>query len=147
MKKIENWLIWPIVVLVFCSISKYGDTTTDVHFSDTYYVIKNSFITGWFLAWLLIVFFLFKLVRRRHQFVNAKFAATYILLTVLLFAVSWGSGFFGGGSPAGYSDSQLDKLIFYDKVREVTAFCLLLTQVIFLGYFVVQLLKKPVIQR
>jgi hypothetical protein len=122
MKKIENWLLWPILVLVFCSISKYGDTTTDVHFSDTYYVIKNSFITGWFLAWLLIVFFLFKLVRRRHQGV-----------------------FLGGGSPAGYSDSQLDKLIFYDKVREVTAFGLLLTQVIFLGYVVVQILKKPTV--
>jgi uncharacterized membrane protein len=147
MKKIENWLLWAILILIFCSISKYGDTTTDVHFSDTYYVINNSFITGWFLAWLLIVFFLFKLIRRRHQFVNRKFAAAYIVLTVLLFTVSWGSGFLGGGSPAGYSDSQLDKLIFYDKVREATAAGLLLTQVIFLVYFVVQLLKKPVVSK
>lgn len=147
MKKIENWLLWPILVLIFCSISKYGDTTTDVHFHDTYYVINNSFITGWFLAWLLIVFFLFKLIRRRHQFVNARFTIMYIVLTVLFFTVSWGSGFLGGGSPAGYSDSQLDKLIFYDKVRTLTAVGLLATQVIFVVYFVIQLLKKPVIQR
>jgi hypothetical protein len=147
MKKIENWLLWPILVLIFCSISKYGDTTTDVHFNDTYYVINNNFITGWFLAWLLIVFFLFKLIRRRHQFVNVKFAATYIVLTVLFFTVSWGSGFLGGGSPAGYSDSQLDKLIFYDKVRSLTAVGLLATQVIFLVYFVVKLLKKPVVSK
>lgn len=147
MKKTENWLLLPILVLIFCSISKYGDTTTDIQLSDTYYVINNNIITGWFLAWLLIVFFLFKLIRRRHQFVHTKFAAAYIILTVLFFGISWGSGFFGGGSPAGYSDSQLDKLIFYDRVREVTAFGLLLMQVIFVVYFVIQLIKKPVIQR
>ena len=147
MKKIENLLFWPILVLIFCSISKYGDTTTDVHFSDTYYVINNSFITGWFLAWLLIVFFLFKLIRRRHHFVHTKFAAAYIMLTVLFFGISWASGFFGGGSPAGYSDSQLDKLIFYDNLRTQSALCLVATQVIFLIYFVVQLLKKPVVSK
>jgi hypothetical protein len=145
MKKTENWLLWVILVLIFCSISKYGDTTTDIHFNDTYYVINNNLITGWFLAWLLIVFFLFRLIRRRHQMVHNKFAITYIVLTVLFFTISWASGFIGGGSPAGYSDSQLDKLIFYDKVRGVTAIGLLATQVIFLVYFIVQLLKKPVI--
>jgi hypothetical protein len=146
MKKIENWLFWPILILIFCSISKYGDTATDIHWNDTFYVINNSFITGWFLAWLLIVFFLFKLIRRRHQAINNKFAITYIVLTVLFFSISWLSGFMGGGSPAGYSDSQIDKLIFYNQVRVVTALGLLVTQVIFLVYFVVQLLKKPVIQ-
>jgi hypothetical protein len=130
MKKIENWLLWPILILIFCSISKYGDTATDIHWNDTFYVINNSFITGWFLAWLLIVFFLFKLIRRRHQAINNKFAITFM----------------GGGSPAGYSDSQIDNLIFYNQVRVVTALGLLVTQVIFLVYFVVQLLKKPVIQ-
>jgi heme/copper-type cytochrome/quinol oxidase subunit 1 len=144
MKKIENLLFWPVLVLIFCSISKYGNTTTDVHLHDTYYVIANSYITGWFLAWLLVVFFLFRVIRRRHNYINTKFAITYLLLTVVLFTISWGSGFVGGGSPAGYSDSQLDKLIFYDKVRSVTAGGLLVTQVIFLVYFVVQLLKKPV---
>lgn len=145
MKKIENWLLWPILVLIFCSISKYGDTTTDIQLNDTYYVINNNIITGWFLVWLLIVFFLFKLIRRRHHTVNTKFAVAYIVLTVLFFGVSWGSGFFGGGSPAGYSDSQLDKLIFYDKLRTQTILGLVLIQVIFLVYFIVQLLKKPVI--
>jgi hypothetical protein len=146
MKRIENWLLWPILILIFCSISKYGDTATDIHWNDTFYVINNSFITGWFLAWLLIVFFLFKLIRRRHQAINNKFAILYIVLTVLFFSISWASGFMGGGSPAGYSDSQVDKLILYNKVRIVTALGLLVTQVIFLVYFVVQLLKKPVIQ-
>lgn len=65
------------------------------------------------------------------------------MLTVLLFGVSWASGFLGGGSAAGYSDSQLDKLMFYDQVRVITALGLLATQIIFLAYFVVQLLKKP----
>jgi hypothetical protein len=143
MKKIENFLFWPVLVLVFCSISKYGDTPTDVHWNDTFFVIKNSIITGCFLAWLIIVIMLFKLIRRRHQQVNTKFAITYIVLTLLLFGVSWASGFLGGGSPAGYSDSQLDTLIFYNQVRIITALGLLVVQVIFLVYFVVQLLKKP----
>jgi hypothetical protein len=69
------------------------------------------------------------------------------VLTLVLFSISWLSGFLGGGSPAGYSDSQLDRLIFYDQLRTVTAFFFLLIQIIFLGYFVVQLLKKPVYQR
>ena len=145
MKKIENWLLWPILVLIFCSISKYGDTSTDIHFHDTYYVINNSTITGWFLVWLLIVFFLLKLIRRRHQSINNKFAILYMVLTVLLFIISWGSGFMVSGSPAGYSDSQIDKLLFYDRLRTQTALGLVAIQVIFLIYFVVQQLKKPVI--
>lgn len=144
MKKIENFLFWPVLVLVFCSISKYGDMPTDVHWKDTFFVIKNSIITGCFLAWLIVVIMLFKLIRRRHQSVHTRFAVTYIVLTLLLFSVSWLSGFLGGGSPAGYSDSQLDKLIFYNQVRIITAACLLAVQVVFLVYFVVQLLKKPV---
>jgi hypothetical protein len=144
MKKIENFLFWPVLVLIFCSISKFGDKPTDIHWSDTYVVVKNAYITGCFLAWLLIVIMLFKLIRRRHQHVHTKFAITYIVLTLLFFSVSWVSGFLGGGSPAGYSDSQLDKLIFYDQLRVVTALCFLVIQLIFLGYFVIQLLKKPV---
>ncbi|HUP12281.1 MAG TPA: hypothetical protein VM187_08725, partial [Niastella sp.] len=105
------------------------------------------FITGWFLAWLLIIFFLFKLIRRRHQEINNKFAIIYIVLTMLFFTLSWGSGFLGGGSPAGYSDSQLDKLIFYDQVRTLTAVSLMVTQVIFLVYFVVQMLKRPAVSK
>lgn len=144
MKKIENFLFWPVLVLLFCSISKYGDTPTDVHWSDTFFVIKNSVITGCFLAWLIVVIMLFKVIRRRGQAIHTKFAITYIVLTLLLFSVSCVSGFLGGGSPAGYSDRQLDKLIFYDNLRIVTASCLLAVQVVFLIYFVVQLLKKPV---
>lgn len=147
MKKTENWLLWPILILIFCSISKYGGTSTDIHLNDTYYVIDNSFITGWFLAWLLIVFILFKLIRRRHQFVHTKFAAAYIVLTVLFFGISWGSGFYGGGSPAGYSARQIDLLLFYDRLRTRSALCLVAIQVIILVYFVVQLLKKPVVSK
>ncbi|OQP52480.1 hypothetical protein A4R26_28695 [Niastella populi] len=143
MKKVENLLFWPVLVLIFCSISKYGDTPTDIHWNDTFYVIKNSIITGCFLAWLLVVIMVFKVIRRRHQTIHTKFAIAYMVLTILLFGISWASGFLGGGSAAGYSDSQLDKLMFYDQVRVITASGFLVTQVIFLGYFVVQLLKKP----
>lgn len=142
MKKIENWLLWPILVLIFASISKYGEQRTDIHWNDTFYVIDNNYITGSLLVWLLIVFFLLKFIRHRHHTVHTQFAIAYMVLTVLLFTLFWGSSFLGGGSPAGYSDSQIDKLIFYNNLRLYTAFGLLLVQVIFLLYFIVQMLKK-----
>jgi heme O synthase-like polyprenyltransferase len=145
MKKIENLLFWPVLVLLFFSASKYGGASTDIHVADTYYIVSNAAVAGGFAVWLLVVIFLFKRIRRRHQAVHNKFAFTYITLTVLFFGVFLGLGLVSGGSAGGnFTDSQLDALMFRTQLRMVCAWCYLFVQVIFLIYFIFQLFKKPV---
>jgi hypothetical protein len=144
MKKIENMLFWPVIVLLFLSASKYGAMSTDVQFNDTYYIVSNSQIAGIFAVWLLVVVFLFKLIRRRHQVVNKKFTLSYILLTVLLLGIFLGVGFVKGGSAVGtYNTDDLDALLFRNKLKLACAEGCLLVQVIFLLYFFIQIVKKP----
>jgi len=143
MKKIENWLLWPILILVFYSISKYGDTTTDIYWSDTFYLVTHASLAGWFLTWLVIVLILFKIIRHRHVIIHTKFAFTYMVLTLLLFSVFLVAGFVGGPSNGvGFSDADIDRLIARNLFRTVTVFCFLAVQVIFLIYFIVQL-RRP----
>lgn len=148
MKKTENFLLLPVLVLLFYGASKYSAASIDIHFHDTYYIIASAPIAGWFALWLLIVFALFKWIRHRHQVINQKFFATYITLTLLSFGIFLLGGLMSGPSGEGrFSDSELDALIFRDNLRMVAACCFLLFQIIFLIYFIVQLLKRPVIQR
>lgn len=145
MKKIENFLFLPVLVLLFYSASKYSVAPIDVHFRDTYYMITAAPLTGWFAVWLLVVFFLFKGVRRRRQVINKKFAIPYITATLLFFAVFLLFGLSSGPSGEnGYSDSELDALIVKNNLRTIAAYGFLLTQVVFLVYVVVQFLKRPV---
>jgi|GEM_PF-4774469 len=144
MKKIENILFWPVLVLLFLSASKYGAASNAIELNDTYYIILNSHSAGIFAAWLLLVVLLFKFIRRRHQVVNKKFAITYIVLTLLLFGVFIGLGFVQGSSAAGnFTTADLDALMFRNQLKVACAEGCLLVQVIFLVYFFVQMVKKP----
>lgn len=143
MKKIENWLFLPVLILLFFSASKYGGASTDINVSDTYFIIPNAAIAGVFAAWLFLVIFLFKRIRRRHQVVHKKFAIIYITLTLLFLGVFLGLGLVAGGSAAGnFTNSDLDALIFRNQLRVWCAWCCLLVQVIFLIYFIVQIVKS-----
>lgn len=145
MKKIEHILFWLVLILLFLSASKYGSQSTDLQFNDTYYIIYNSHIAGTFAVWLLLVVLLFKMIRRRHQVVNKKLALGYILLTAVLLGAFLGLGFVKGGSAAGnFTTADLDALMFRNQLKTVLAGCCLVLQVIFLGYFLFQLFKRPV---
>lgn len=145
MKKIEHILYWITGILLFFCISKYGSATTDINVRDTYFIIKNSQIAITFVLWLLIVIFLFKMIRRRHKEVPKIFALSYIILTVLLLGVFLGLGLVKGGSAAGtYNTADLDALMFRNQLKLVCAEGCLLVQVIFLIYFFIQMVKKPV---
>jgi hypothetical protein len=148
MKKVENWLLWPILFLLFYSISKYGATTTDIPWNDTFYLVTNGSLAGWFLAWLVIVIILFKIIRRRHVIIHTLFAFTYIVLTVLLFGVFVVAGLVVVPSNGvSFSDADIDKLMARNLFRTVTAYCFLAVQVIFLIYFFYQLFRQPKIKR
>lgn len=145
MKKIENILFWFILILLFLSASKYGAMSTDIDFNDTFYIIPNSHIAGSFAAWQLVVVFLFKWIRRRRQVVNKKFALSYIVLTILSLGIFLGVGFVKGGLAGGnYTTADLDALMFRNQLKVACAEGCLLVQVIFLIYFFVQIVKKPV---
>ena len=145
MKKIENILFWPVLILLFFSASKYGRSSTDINVNDTYHIIPNSYVAGTFALWLLLVIFLLKLIRRRRQVVNKKIALTYIALTLLLGGGFLSLGLVSGGSVAGnFTTADLDALLFRNQLRMTCAWCFLLVQVIFLIYFIVQIIKKPV---
>jgi len=145
MKKIENILFWPVLILLFFSASKYGSTSTDIHWSDTYYIISSGVIAGIFAGWLLLAVLLFKLIRRRHHTVQKMFTLIYSTLTVLLLGVFLGVGLVKGGSAVGtYNTADLDALMFRNQLKVACAEGCLLVQVIFLIYFFIQIVKKPV---
>ena len=144
MKKIEHILFWLVLILLFFCASKYGSLSTDVEIGDTYYIIANSQIAGIFSVWLLVVVLLFKLIRRRRQAVNKIFAGTYIALTTLLLGLFLGLGLVKGGSAVGtFNTAQLDALLFRNQLKIACAEGCLGVQVIFLIYFVTQMVKKP----
>jgi hypothetical protein len=142
MKKIENWLLLPVLILLFYAASKYSSTTTDIHYHDIYFVVSNGAIAGCCLIWLGIVFILFKIIRRRHQLVNIKFAIPYYMLTGLIFLVFWLPTSAETGEN-GISDSQLDWWLFYNQLRILSGYIFLFAQVTFLIYFIFQLFRRP----
>ncbi|MBO9203520.1 MULTISPECIES: hypothetical protein [Niastella] len=144
MKKIENLLFWPVLILLFFSASKYGAMSTDLHWDDTYYIIPNWQVAFPAASWLLLIIFLLKRIRRRHQVINKKFAFIYITITLLLLCTLLGLGMVSGGSAAGnYTTSDLDALMFRNQLRILSGWCFLIVQVIFLIYFIGQIVKKP----
>lgn len=148
MKKFENSLIITVLILLFYGASKYSDTSIDIHFNDTFYLIASGGVAGCFAAWMLIVFFLFKVIRRRHQYVHPLFTFTYNILTLLFLGLVLLPGLLNAPSnAAGFTDADLDGLIFRNHLKVMAAWCLLALQVIFLIFFVFQLLKRPVIDR
>lgn len=145
MKKIENFLFFPIIVLLIYSISKYKDASIDILAFDTFYVTQSGYVTGLFACWLFVVILLLKVIRRRQGLVHRKFVFTYNTLTLLFFGVfmlgAWSTAPANG---AGYSNKELDALIFKNQLRLVATWCFLVVQFIFLIYFIIQLVKKPV---
>jgi hypothetical protein len=145
MKKIENILFIPAVILLFISISKKNTAVTDIHFHDTYYVVSNAAIAGGFLGWLILVITFLKLIRWRHQSINIKFVSPYIILTLVLYLV-FSLANPPQGSTNGISDAQLDRWVLYHQIRIGAILVFLLIQVIFLVYFIVQLFKRPAVR-
>jgi hypothetical protein len=138
MKKIENWLILPVLVLYCWSFANPG--TLDLHLHDTYFVIAGVSLWRYFAGFLLIIFGLYKTIRNRHQTINPVFAVPHILITMVLigFLVI---PFTTEKRYIDYSNwtSYQSKL----QWEAIAVISYLLTQFIFLIYFIIQLIKKP----
>lgn len=139
MKKIENWLLFPVLVLFCWSFANPG--TLDFHIHDTYFVIAGVSVWRYFAAFLLIVFGLYKTIRNRHQTINRVFAVSHILITILLtgFMVI---PFTSEPKYIDYSNwKSYQSKLQWDAIAVITY---LLTQVIFLIYFIIQMVKRPI---
>lgn len=82
MRKIENWLLLPVLILFVASF--FVTSTLDVHLHDTYFVIAGLSLLRFLAGLLLILFGLYKTIRNRHQKISYAFAVPHILITVFL---------------------------------------------------------------
>jgi hypothetical protein len=147
-KKIENWLLLPVLILFSCSFGLVGHTL-DFHLHDTYFVFEGVSTFRLLASFLLIIFGLYKTIRNRHQTINRVFAVPHILISILL----TGLLLMPLAAKQQYIDyTQLDysdwnSYRYQWQLPVMAGLSFLLIQAIFFIFFIAQLLKKPVIQR
>jgi hypothetical protein len=153
MKKVEHLLLVPIVILMFVALYVH-DTTLDIHVHDTYFVLDLAWIAKMFMYWLAFVFVLYKVMRRRHKYVNRWWVISHIGFTLLIMAMLWYYVFlFGAPSnveryyfPAANVPVLLEKWSFYNTIIIIILLTFLLIQLVFLAYFITRLFRSPVVQ-
>jgi hypothetical protein len=138
MKKIENLLLLPVLVLFCLSFNNPGGL--DFHLHDTYFVIAGVSLWRFFAGLLLILFGLYKTIRNRHYYINLIFAVPHILITILLTALI----LFPFKTEV---HSYIDWSQVPDQKNALVLLAFLLIQVIFLIYFIVKLTQRPVSNR
>lgn len=143
MKKIENWLLLPILIL-FCWSLAAAPHTLDIHLHDTYFVLDSAFTFRFLGGALLLLFGLYKTIRNRHQTINQVFAAPHLLITILLtglllipFATE--VRFIDYNNWSNWTSYQSNLLR-----PSIVVNAYVLTQFIFLIYFITQMVKRPI---
>ena len=146
MKKVENLLLLPIVVLFVLSLLA-GNSTLDIHLHDTYYVINNYNLAKWFTWWLVVMFILYKLIRRKQGRVDERWAVPHIAVTVVLIALMWFPAVMDNGPmPRRYLDygnDMLQQMITWYRIIFIGGLVFALVQLAFLVYFIIQLIRSP----
>ena len=144
MRKIENLLLVPFLLIVL-ALCLRGHSTLDIHLHDTYYVIAPWPLAQLFVVWLFILFLLYKLIRKRRQFVNNWWAISHITVTTLLTGLIWFSYLFNNRLPRWYISDSLETTLriwaAYNQLLVISCMIFLFVQVIFLIYFIVQMIK------
>jgi len=138
MRKIENWLLLPAFILLFRSIIEPLQSF-DIHLHDTYFVFDGVSLLRFPAYALLIIFGMYKTVRHRHENIDPVFALPHIVITILLTGVL----LFPSTTGKRYVDFTNWSTIGFMQWNVLSFVAYLLVQVIFLGYFVVQLIRKP----
>jgi hypothetical protein len=141
MKKIENVLLLPALVLLVLIFVKRR-STLDLHLHDTYYVIANAAIVKWFLYWIIVQFILYTIIRRRHGPLSKKWAVTHISITVLLIGLILFLPHTQERAPVDYK-TILERWQWYNEAMLAAMLAFLLSQIVFLIYFVIRLFQSP----
>jgi heme/copper-type cytochrome/quinol oxidase subunit 1 len=144
MKKIENVLILPILVLLVLMFLP-GTSTIDVHLHDTYYVIAFGHLIKWFLYWLVVVFILYTIIRYRHKRVNTRWAISHIVISFLLIGLVGFLAYAIYNKPRDYVSyvEEWGKWRLYNQMIGFAMLAFLINQIVFLIYFVTRLFQTP----
>ena len=135
MQKVENSLILPVLFLYVWSLTISG--SLDFHLHDTYFVVEGFSALRGLAGFLLILFGLYKTIRYRHDIINLFIAVPHILLTCILIGCLLVS-FEGKRNYVDFSSWNSVQL------GAMGLLSFLLLQVIFVIYFIVEIIKKPV---
>jgi heme/copper-type cytochrome/quinol oxidase subunit 1 len=151
MKKIENILLLPVLVLIVLMFLA-GDATLDFHLHDTYFVIALAHVIKWFLYWLVVAFILYTVIRYRHKRVNTAWAITHISLTIIPIVLIWylavppQLNLSDGHDYWAFEQAFQSKWEWRNLWLVILALAFLLTQIVFLVYFVTRLFQTPDLQ-
>ena len=134
MQKVENSLILPVLFLFVWSLTV--SESLDVHLNDTYIVVAGFSALRTLASFFLILFGLYKTIRHRHDVINLFIAIPHILFTSILI----GCLLAPLEGKRNYIDYSSWNSVPWDAIGLLT---FLLIQVIFLIYFIVEIVKKP----
>ena len=145
MKKIENWLLWPALFIVFANYFLVGESTLRLD-TRSVSIITHAMFSGISLVILVVIFFLYRIIRKRNGAVNKQWAISHIAITTLLIVTIWYL-VQNQQMPRRYlNTSYKDELsiwVIHNQALVKSVFVFLLVQVSFLIVFVVQIMKKP----
>jgi hypothetical protein len=148
MKKIENLLLLPVLLVL---LTLLPDSMANIFISGgfTFYVIANSAVMPFVIGFLFLAFAFYKLIRRRHGAVDHRWAWGHIGGSFLLLAVFECCILYRGMAAWHLNTVTSDSyytaytyLVISQQVLIVTALLFVAIQIIFLLYFIIQLLKK-----
>jgi heme/copper-type cytochrome/quinol oxidase subunit 1 len=134
MQKVENSLILPVLFLYVWSLTV--SESLDFHLHDTYFVVAGFSAMRMLASFFLILFGLYKTIRHRHDVINLFIAVPHILLTSILI----GCLLAPLEGERNYIDYNSWNSVPWDAIGLLT---FLLIQVIFVIYFIIEVVKKP----
>jgi heme/copper-type cytochrome/quinol oxidase subunit 1 len=141
MKKLENWL--PVLaILLLLLITSSQAHTIDLHLHDTYFILATQTLKIWFCCYLLIITLMYKLIRWKQEFVHKWVIITHLIslvLTALLVVLPNG---WLGLADAPERNLEYTNLGRINQAMVVWILLVLMVQLIFLAYFIVQLVTK-----
>lgn len=144
MKKIENLLLLPLLFALY-GINRVSANLFFIQFHDTTLATNPAGVCTWFLCYVIVLFVLYKLIRRRRQFVNPIWATGHITITFLLMVTVWWALEYSETPTSGFSLSKRNDFADWASFNRTLVFSFLifsLVQTIFWIYFVVQMVKK-----
>ncbi len=135
MQKVENSLILPVLFMYVWSLTVSG--SLDLHLHDTYYVVAGFSALRGLAGFLLVTFGLYKTIRYRHDVINLFIAVPHILLSNILIGCLL--------APLEGKRSYVE-FSAWNAVpwAAIGLLSFLVIQVIFVIYFIMEIVKKPV---
>jgi hypothetical protein len=147
MKKIENWLLLPLLFIVFGNYLFVGKSMLHIdHDVQSAQIITDALFFRFFLFILVVLFLLYKIIRKRYGAVNKPWAFSHIAITMLFTVIIW---YLVQNQqwPRFYLSTSFNDVLHiwarYNKALVIAACIFLLIQISFLIYFTVKLVKKP----